>query len=618
MYRHVHILLWLGALILSGCSGASTPPLSTSPAGQPAAVQATQAPAATPTTLRLPAPTPIPQPTRAPAPTSLPESTSLPEPTSAPAKPAPTVPARATTPPEPAPYAPASEILFLRKGALWAFNLDEGTERQIAGGVSDFSVASDTMTIALVRGKGLKSEIWLVQRDGTELKQLTRNQRAEAIPAWTPDGQTLVFASAKTDQPYTREWFGWSHWCAASEIHAFILTTATETSFGPGCDPSVSPDGRRIAYASPPTTAESGFPENPPLIINNLRLMNRQGKNGWNFARAQGGEEATSNGGRLLYAPSWSPDGAQVVYQRFIGNQVEVDINLSEIGGSLEGKGRPLNLGAGWLLLARFAPGGDQLVISENNYGDARGFGGYDNWSANIIQVSGTRQEYLPSGEVTLVGTALGRLARAQQTAWSPDGTALAVELPPDWRPDLSNDEPVGADEQPGEVWLWKPGELPSQRLFRNVDFASPLAWLPPPPVIETSSMGYRLAYPSDWELASPTEFEERTARSPDQASLISAAPVGQDARNGPAIILFSMFIQPGAKEEAVITWPDGSSYREFQGLNLEGNPIAGAIRTVVPPNGEPIGILYLTIPERWPFERSQAQALMAHSGPTP
>ncbi len=53
------------------------------------------------------------------------------------------------------------------------------------------------------------------------------------------------------------------------------------------------------------------------------------------------------------------------------------------------------------------------------------------------------------------------------------------MQLPPGWRPDLPIDEPLGLDEQSGELWLWTPGQPPAQKLVDGVDFASPLAWLP-------------------------------------------------------------------------------------------------------------------------------------------
>jgi Tol biopolymer transport system component len=181
----------------------------------------------------------------------------------------------------------------------------------------------------------------------------------------------------------------------------------------------------------------------------------------------------------LVYAPAWSPDGQQIVYHRFLGYQALVDLNLTEIAGSLDGKGQPLDSGAGWLLPARFAPDRGLVAITENNVGDARGFGGYDNWAVTVTSLGGSREIALPSGALTAVGQHVDRLPRGQAAVWSPDGAVLAVELPPGWNPNLTPNEPVNADGKPGEVWRWQPGSAPTELLVKDVDFASPLAWLP-------------------------------------------------------------------------------------------------------------------------------------------
>lgn len=473
--RHLTIALLL-ALALSGCA---TPPGAT-----PTPASPTRAPAST----DAPQPTAAAQPTSAPAPTSAP--TAAPQPTSAPQ---PTAAPQPTSPPAPT-AAPAgsfgAEIAFLRGGALLAFDIATKQERRIADDVRDFAAAPDGEQFALVRGSGAQSEIWTVRRDGSDLAQITRDDRADATPAWAPDGMALAFASAATSAPYVREWAGWSRWCATSEVRLISLADRSATTLGSGCDPAFSPDGLRVAYAAPPTTPEQGYPDPAPLIANSIRLVNRKGQNGWNFARAAGVGAPAPNAGRVVYAPAWSPDAKQVVYHRFLGYQALVDIDLTEIGGSLAGNGKLLEQGAGWLLPARFAPDGRTLAITENNAGDARGFGGYDNWSVAVIGLDGAHSVTLPEGSFPAVGQVLDRLPRGQAVAWSPDGADLAVELPPGWSSALPLDQPVGADEQPGEVWRWRPGAPPNERLFGEVDFASPLAWLPPAPPASTNSQG--------------------------------------------------------------------------------------------------------------------------------
>ncbi len=456
------LALALAAPLLAACGGAAVQPQTVSP-------PVTLAPA--PPTAAAAEPTVAP-PTAAPA-----------EPTSTPTEP-PTQPPNPTAAPATPVAASGDELLFLRGGALLAHDLGSGAERQLAEQVLDFAPAPDGRSVALIRDLGKGGEpggidLWLIGRDGSGLRQLTADGfgLVEATPAWAPDSAALAYAASAASDSYARTWQEWAAWCGASTVHVLDLATGADQGFGSGCDPAISPDGKRIAFATAPTARveEAGFFN----AGNAIRLINRLGQNGWKFAEAAGAPgTAGAKQGLLVYAPAWSPDSAQIVYQRFLGYQALVDINLSEIGGSLEGKGKLLADGAGWMLPARFAPGGGALVLVENNYSDARGFGGYDNWSVTVLALTGTREIALPEGALTAVGQRADQLARAQAAAWSPDGAALAVLLPPGWNPGLPTDEPVGGEDQPGEIWRWRPGSPPEQQLVANVDFASPVAWL--------------------------------------------------------------------------------------------------------------------------------------------
>jgi hypothetical protein len=458
----------LAALLLAACGGGV-------PAQPP-----TAAPTAAVLTLAAP-PTGSPAATGAPAPTAAPEPTSAPAPTAAPEPTA--APTQAAEPTSAA--APGAELLFLRRGALVAFDLGTRAERTLADHVLDFAAAPDGRSVALVRDLGKSApeggiDLWLVGRDGGGLRQLTHDSssRIEATPAWAPDGAALAYASSQASDAYAHTWEQWSAWCGPSEVHVLDLAGGADRGFGPGCDPAIAPDGKRIAYATPPSARQEGSTD-VRNAANAIRLINRQGQNGWSFATAAGTPDApAAKKGLLVYAPAFSPDGQQLAYQRFLGYQALVDLAMTEIGGSFEGKGQPLSDGAGWLLPARFAPDGKSAAIVENNYGDARGFGGYDNWSVSVVRLAGRHQIALPEGELPAVGEVAGQLPRAQAAAWAPDGTALAVLLPPGWKPGLPPSEPVGADERPGEIWRWVPGADPAEKLVADVDFASQVQWL--------------------------------------------------------------------------------------------------------------------------------------------
>lgn len=540
------------------------------------------------------------QPTAAPDPAATPAATPLPVPTAAPV------------------ISSAEEVLFLRGGELVARDLAAASERVLATDVREFAASADGRAIALIRGDTSRSDVWLVGRDGQGLTPLTDDPRVEATPSWAPDGMALVFASAPGDVGYATTWPGWSRFCGAAEVVLLTLTDRSAGALGRGCDPAFSPDGRRIAFASAPTTVDELYAEPQPLTQNTITIVNRRGQNGWAFARAVGADVSGSDAGLLVYAPSWSPDGAQLAYHRYLGVQIETDVIISEIGASFVGRGAAYAAGAGWWRPASFRPDGAAVLLVEDNFGDARGFGGYDQWRVEALTLAGTRETFVPSGPLTLIGTALGDglLERAQSVGWSPAGDEALVLLPPDWNPDLPTSEPLGVGDAPGELWRWQPGAAPQRREVGAVDFASPIAWLPATPRVEVGAGGYRLWYPADWQLAPAGEFEERTALAPAGGALISAAPYAAlpaaDWRSHSVTSMFPTFVGEVDREDEAIVWPDGSVYREFLGRGADGASVAGATRIRSGRDGSTIVALYRTTPERWGVERARAQALLA------
>jgi hypothetical protein len=372
------------------------------------------------------------------------------------------------------PPARESEILFLRGGDLIAYGTRTRVERTLASGVGDFAATPDGLLLAMVIDRGRSGEIWVSHRDGTEARRLTSNERAEGDLSWAADGSALAYSSVDSDEPRARTWEGWSRWCAASEVRVVELSNAQERTLAPGCDPAFAPDGRRIAFAAPPASqsADLNF-----LGANNaVRLVNRQGQNGWSLAVADG---QSPDQGSLVYAPAWSPSGEQIAYQRYLGYRALVDINITEIGPSFKRDGKPLISGGGWMLPPLFRPGGDLAALLEHNVGDARGGSGYEVWRLSVVRLGLAGSMFLPSGEVPSVGSLSWQAPRVTAAAWSPDGESLALALPAGWSHDDPAQDLLYQAEGAGAIWRWGLDGTPKELLVENVDYASPLLWLP-------------------------------------------------------------------------------------------------------------------------------------------
>ncbi len=430
------------------------------------AIPPTDAPLAAAPTVAPAAPTVVPV---APTATTAPLAVAPPTPPAAPTSAPPEAPAVAQAPPA---ARSASEILFVRGGTLTAYRVDNGQERVLFDGVQSFAPSRDGSRIAAVR----QNDIWLINRDGSNARQLTATVANEHDLMWTPDGTALAYSAATAAPPVQPSWNDWSVWCSQSTVHVYDVASAQDTVLGAGCDPAFSPDGKRVAYATPPQqVAISSGPVNQG---NTITLVNRQGENGWTFARA--GEGSQGNG-YVVFAPTFAPSGDEVAYQRFIGYMAAVDISFTEFANSFDGEGAILHDGAGWLLPPAYSPDGQRIAVVQHNYSDARGWDGYEVWQLRVIQPNTAGEIILPTGTLPTAGRVVDSLPNVTAAAWSPTGVQLAVAMPAGWQ-DSGGALPTAqryGHTDPATLWLWQPGNAPAPLNVTGIDFASPLAWLP-------------------------------------------------------------------------------------------------------------------------------------------
>jgi Tol biopolymer transport system component len=158
------------------------------------------------------------------------------------------------------------------------------------------------------------SQVFVVTADGGTPRQLTHGAFNNAGPlSWTPDGRSIVFSANRHDD--------WEYDPLNSEIYEVSLAEGTIHALterkGPDQSPTVSPDGRFIAY--------TGFDDKEQgYQVTRLYVMNRDGTN----ARLiSGGLD------RDVEEPKWSQDGGGLYFQ--YDDQGNTKIGLITLDGKL-------------------------------------------------------------------------------------------------------------------------------------------------------------------------------------------------------------------------------------------------------------------------------------------
>jgi WD40 repeat protein len=138
-----------------------------------------------------------------------------------------------------------------------------------------------TCRIAFTSHRSGDSEIWTMDAQGRNLRNITQHPAWDYWPAWSPDGQALAFVSERDGDP---ELF----------IMALEAQEASQLTFNSETDrlPTWSPDGSRIAFAA----VRNGVEE--------IHVINADGSH----------ERSVTTWPLKGTAPAWSPDGRRIAF----------------------------------------------------------------------------------------------------------------------------------------------------------------------------------------------------------------------------------------------------------------------------------------------------------------
>lgn len=197
-------------------------------------------------------------------------------------------------------YAPGTHIYVMNSDGTDVRQLTSGTtyDRDPA-----FSPNGKAIVFDRASASGHSPHIFSIGIDGSGLSQLTNDEGTDTEPTFTPNGKVIVFVSNRQSSGRRDRSNIFTMRPDGSRIKLLIGGPRSES------EPDVSPDGRSIAFHS-----NRGHGPGPAIYI----------------ARMSGRHVRALPGTRSSDYPSWAPDGKHIAFIRFGSSSSELVVKRSD------------------------------------------------------------------------------------------------------------------------------------------------------------------------------------------------------------------------------------------------------------------------------------------------